>query len=191
MLFGCDQIMFGGQETMKMLKKLTALLLAGVMAMALLTACGGEAAAPGKSAAEQAEDAMMVAMNGVLGGAYKNDEAMKNVARKAITDNVAEDGKAKAFIDGDEAEHVVWMIFPADKEGYALGLTAEQVAQLKDPKFAQEYAESMKDSIPKEDLETAKKTIDAMGIGAVTKNGKTYIAVAAKMNPDAFKGAGE
>ena len=176
---------------MKMLKKLTALLLAGIMAMALLTACGGEAAAPGKSAAEQAEDAMMVAMNGVLGGAYKNDEAMKNVARKAIADNVGEDGKVKAITGGDEEEYVFWMIFPADEKGYALGLTAEQVAQLKDPKFAQEYAESIKAVVSNEYLEAAKKTIDAMGIGAVTKNGKTYIAVAAKMNPDAFKGAGE
>lgn len=78
---------------MKMLKKMAALLLVGVMALALLTACGDEA--PAKSTAEQAEDAMILALNQSMETDFKNDEAMKNVARKAITDKVGDDGKVK------------------------------------------------------------------------------------------------
>lgn len=166
---------------MKMLKKMAALLLAGVMAMALLTACGDEA--PAKSAAEQAEDAMILTMNQVIGTEFKNDEAMKNVARKAITDKVGEDGKVVnggIFGVDQENKNVMWVIYPdVDHEGNALGLTAEQVAQLKDPKFAQDLAQDMVATFGgKDKLEAMKKTIEVMGVGAVTKNGKTYIAIA-------------
>lgn len=164
---------------MKMLKKMAALLLAGVMAMALLTACGDEA--PAKSAAEQAEDAMFIAFNQAIGTEFKNDEAMKNVARKAITDNVGEDGKVvngKIF-GADQEKNMMWVIYPdVDHEGTALGITAEQVAQLKDPKFAQDLAQDMVNTFGKDTLEAMKKTIEVMGVGAVTKNGKTYIAIA-------------
>ena len=126
---------------MKMLKKMAALLLAGVMALALLTACGDEA--PAKSAAEQAEDAMFIAFNQAIGTEFKNDEAMKNVARKAITDNVGEDGKVvngKIF-GADQENKVMCVIFPADRST-ALGFTADQVAQMKDPAFTKAFVES-------------------------------------------------
>lgn len=42
---------------MKMLKKMAALLLVGVMALALLTACGDEA--PSKSFAQQVEELLL------------------------------------------------------------------------------------------------------------------------------------
>ncbi len=56
------------------------------MALALLTACGDEA--PAKSTAEQAEDAMTIAINQSLEADFKNDETLKNLARKAIADRV-------------------------------------------------------------------------------------------------------
>lgn len=170
---------------MKMLKKMAALLLAGVMALALLTACGDEA--PAKSAAEQAEDAMFIAFNQAIGTEFKNDEAMKNVARKAITDNVGEDGKVKdGFMVDDQENKVMWVIYPDfDHEGTALGITAEQVAQLKDPKFAQDLAQDMVNTFGKDTLEAMKKTIEVMGVGAVTKNGKTYIAIAVTLKATA------
>ena len=49
---------------MKMLKKMAALLLAGVMAMALLTACGEDSA---PSFGKQVEDAAIKAVNTALG----------------------------------------------------------------------------------------------------------------------------
>ena len=162
---------------MKMLKKMAALLLAGVMAMALLTACGDEA--PAKSTAEQAEDAMILALNQSMETDFKNDEAMKNVARKAITDKVGDDGKVKdGFLVVDRENKVMCMIFPAD-QSTALGLTAEQVAQMKDPAFTKAFVESFRNASNMDDDDV--KKINAIGVGAVTKGDKTYIAIAVKV----------
>ena len=162
---------------MKMLKKMAALLLVGVMALALLTACGDEA--PAKSAAEQAEDAMFIAFNQAIGTEFKNDEAMKNVARKAITDRVEEDGKFKdGFMVVDQENKVMCVIFPADRST-ALGFTADQVAQMKDPAFTKAFVESFRNAFNMDDDDV--KKINAIGVGAVTKGDKTYIAVAVKV----------
>ena len=158
---------------MKMLKKMAALLLAGVMALALFTACGDEA--PAKSTAEQAEDAMILALNQSM------ETAMKNVARKAITDKVGDDGKVKdGFLVVDRENKVMCMIFPAD-QSTALGLTAEQVAQMKDPAFTKAFVDSFRgaSNLTKDDV----ARIKAIGVGAVTKGDKTYVAFAATIQP--------
>ena len=66
---------------MKMLKKMAALLLAGVMAMALLTACGDEA--PSKSFAQQTEETVFSFYSKAL-GVEKNDADMKKLAEKTL-----------------------------------------------------------------------------------------------------------
>ena len=66
---------------MKMLKKMAALLLAGVMAMALLTACGDEA--PSKSMADQAADVAFGAMKQAT-GIQVNDADLKKLAESKI-----------------------------------------------------------------------------------------------------------
>lgn len=162
---------------MKMLKKMAALLLVGVMALALLTACGDEA--PAKSTAEQAEDAMILALNQSLEADFKNDEAMKNVARKAITDKVGDDGKVKdGFLVVDQENKVMCVIFPADRST-ARGFTADQVAQMKDPAFTKAFVESFRNASNMDDDDV--KKINAIGVGAVTKGDKTYIAIAVKV----------
>lgn len=162
---------------MKMLKKMAALLLAGVMALALFTACGDEA--PAKSTAEQAEDALTIAINQSLEADFKNDETLKNFARKAIADRVEEDGKIKdGFMVVDQENKVVCMIFPAD-QSTALGFTADQVAQMKDPAFTKAFVESFRKASGMDDDDV--KKINAIGVGAVTKGDKTYIAIAVKV----------
>ena len=164
---------------MKMLKKMAALLLAGVMAMALLTACGDEA--PAKSTAEQAEDAMILALNQSLEADFKNDETLKNLARKAIADRVEEDGKFKdGFMVVDQENKVMCVIFPADRST-ALGFTADQVAQMKDPAFTKAFVDSFRgaSNLTKDDV----ARIKAIGVGAVTKGDKTYVAFAATIQP--------
>lgn len=154
---------------------MAALLLVGVMALALFTACGDEA--PAKSTAEQAEDAMILALNQSMETDFKNDEAMKNVARKAITDKVGDDGKVKdGFLVVDRENKVMCMIFPAD-QSTALGLTAEQVAQMKDPAFVDSFRGAS--NLTKDDV----ARIKAIGVGAVTKGDKTYVAFAATIQP--------
>lgn len=166
---------------MKMLKKMAALLLVGVMALALLTACGDEA--PAKSTAEQAEDALTIAINQSMGTDFKNDETLKNFARKAIADRVEEDGKIKdGFMVVDQENKVVCMIFPAD-QSTALGFTADQVAQMKDPAFTKAFVESFRKTSGMKDDEV--KKIKAFGVGAVTKGDKTYVAIAVTAIQDA------
>ena len=65
---------------MKMLKKMAALLLAGVMAMALLTACGDDSA---PSFAQKTEDAAFGAMKQAT-GIQVNDADLKKLAESKI-----------------------------------------------------------------------------------------------------------
>ena len=75
---------------MKKLKKFAALLLVGVMALALLTACGGG----GSGEDAQAEASVMTAINGKRTAAAKldNDAERKAVASQNIDDYVAKHG---------------------------------------------------------------------------------------------------
>ena len=168
---------------MKMLKKMAALLLAGVMAMALLTACGDEA--PAKSTAEQAEDAMTIAINQSMGTDFKNDESLKNVARKMIADNVGEDGQVVKYYTQIENGACILLFAPtADNKGIAaIGLTNEQVASMKDPAFTKAFVEAFRKSTNMKEDDV--KKIKALGVGAVTKGDKTYIAFAVTAIQDA------
>ena len=74
---------------MKMLKKMAALLLAGVMALALLTACGDEA--PSKSFAQQVEETAFEAMKQST-GIQVNDADLKKLAESKIDQINMEDG---------------------------------------------------------------------------------------------------
>jgi len=166
---------------MKMLKKMAALLLAGVMALALLTACGDEA--PAKSTAEQAEDAMTIAINQSMGTDFKNDESLKNAARKMIADNVGEDGKVEKFYDQIEGGACILLFTPTADGIAAIGFTNEQVAAMKDPAFTKAFVEAFRKASNMEDDDV--KRIKAFGVGAVTKGDKTYVAVAVTAIQDA------
>ena len=89
---------------MKMLKKMAALLLAGVMAMALLTACGDEA--PSKSFAQQTEETVFSFYSKAL-GVEKNDADMKKLAEKTLG-YIDEDGVVtihEDMVDSGKPEH--------------------------------------------------------------------------------------
>ena len=72
---------------MKMLKKMAALLLAGVMALALLTACGDNSA---PSFAQTAEEKMFAVLSEST-GLKENDTEMKNLAAQTL--DKIKDGK--------------------------------------------------------------------------------------------------
>lgn len=166
---------------MKMLKKMAALLLAGVMALALLTACGDEA--PAKSTAEQAEDAMTIAINQSMGTDFKNDESLKNAARKMVADNVGEDGKVKEYYTRIEDGACILLFTPTADGIAAIGFTNEQVAAMKDPAFTKAFVEAFRKASNMEDDDV--KRIKAFGVGSVTKGDKTYVAIAVTTIQDA------
>ena len=66
---------------MKKMKRLVAVLLAGIMALAMLTACGGTPGTPGSSEFEtKVEQAYMAKLNETFGVNFNNDDAIKKLA---------------------------------------------------------------------------------------------------------------
>lgn len=172
---------------MKMLKKMAALLLAGVMAMALLTACGEDST---PSFGKQVEDATIKTFNAAIGehSALTNDSALRAQAAQLL-ENVDADGKIetqksiklpKKLEDmgyGKEITMVVatkdlnkilsGKVGPNDKVD-AIKVTAEELAKLQNPQ-----ANGVADVIGQYNAE-----IIAVGVATKTINGNTYMAVA-------------
>lgn len=172
---------------MKMLKKMAALLLAGVMAMALLTACGEEA--PSKSFAQQVEETAFEAMKQST-GIQVNDADLKKLAESKIDQINMEDGtfNFKNALDMQalmkeiqelkdvhaEINVKASMPFPesvvtTDKPYKVLEVTPENIGDV-----AKIVAKMGKlNSIENDGLK-----VNKLGIVAKTVNGKTYVAVA-------------
>lgn len=169
---------------MKMLKKMAALLLAGVMAMALLTACGDDST---PSFGKQVEDATIKTFNVAIGenSALTNDSALRAQAAQLL-ENVDADGKIEAqksiklpkdMSYGKEITMVVatkdlnkilsGKVGPNDKVD-AIKVTAEELAKLQNPQ-----ANGLADVIGQYNAE-----IIAVGVATKTINGNTYMAVA-------------
>ena len=68
---------------MKKMKRLVAVLLAGIMTLAMLTACGGGSSTP-TSDVDKAEALYMDAYNAALGTDYKNDAELKKLAKTVL-----------------------------------------------------------------------------------------------------------
>lgn len=169
---------------MKMLKKMAALLLAGVMALALLTACGDDST---PSFGKQVEDATIKTFNVAIGenSALTNDSALRAQAAQLL-ENVDADGKIEAqksiklpkdMSYGKEITMVVATkdlnkilsdkVGPNDKVD-AIKVTAEELAKLQNPQ-----ANGLADVIGQYNAE-----IIAVGVATKTINGNTYMAVA-------------
>lgn len=169
---------------MKMLKKMAALLLVGVMALALLTACGEDST---PSFGKQVEDATIKTFNAAIGenSALTNDSALRAQAAQLL-ENVDADGKIEAqksiklpkdMSYGKEITMVVatkdlnkilsGKVGPNDKVD-AIKVTAEELAKLQNPQ-----ANGVADVIGQYNAE-----IIAVGVATKTINGNTYMAVA-------------
>ena len=69
------------ESNMKKMKRLVAVLLAGIMALAMLTACGGTPSTPSSSEFEKkVEQAYMAKLNETFGVNFNNDDAIKKLA---------------------------------------------------------------------------------------------------------------
>lgn len=168
-------------------KKIAALLLAGVMALALFTACGDEA--PSKSFAQQVEETAFEAMKQST-GIQVNDADLKKLAESKIDQINMEDGtfNFKNALDMQalmeeikelkdmHAEINVKAAMPfhesvvtTDKPYKVLEVTPENIGDV-----AKIVAKMGKlNSIENDGLK-----VNKLGIVAKTVNGKTYVAVA-------------
>lgn len=174
---------------MKMLKKMAALLLAGVMALALLTACGDDST---PSFAQKAEDATFASIKAAT-GIQVNDADLKKLAESKIDLIDTEKGTfdyQKSYSTEDSEKFLadlkstgkgsMTMALPLMKDGKmqngtyeVMEITADNIGSLNQgtdtmhdllDKMASAYGMSIK--------------ITKIGVAAKTVNGKTYAAIA-------------
>ena len=174
---------------MKMLKKMAALLLAGVMAMALLTACGEDST---PSFAQKAEDATFASIKAAT-GIQVNDADLKKLAESKIDLIDTEKGTfdyKKSYSTEDSEKFLadlkstgkgsMTMALPLMKDGKmqngtyeVMEITADNIGSLN------QGTDTMHDLLEKMASANGMSIkITKIGVAAKTVNGKTYAAIA-------------
>ena len=155
---------------MKMFKRFAAALLAGVMVLAMLTACGGGSFTP-TSDVEKAEALYMDAFNTALGTNYENDADLEKLAKQVLDDSLNEDGNLKngkgmIFSEdaGNSVYRVVTILAQQGNKKVPYGITSEELAN--------------KDKVIVNVDDTTKKVTTGLAVGAVKKGDKVYVAIA-------------
>lgn len=158
---------------MKKMKRLVAVLLAGIMVLAMLTACGCGSSTP-TSDVEKAEALYMDAYNTALGADYKNDAELKNQAKQFLEENLDEAGTLK--IDGKmtvtKKDGKVWttvtILAQPGNKNVPYGITSEELANML----------ANKDNVIVNVDATTKQSATGLAVGAVKKGDKIYVAIA-------------
>lgn len=171
---------------MKKIKRLAAVLLAGIMALALLTACGGSD--PGNPEFDvKVESAYLDALNKKLGKTFDNDAAIKELAVTHVAENSGADsltGSARCKTEGSEKTVVrqVQLCFDvrkSTKENYVpLFYEAAKTEAIKaNNTNVQVLLRTVNKEIANADKNGITLELTALGVGARTIGGKTYVAI--------------
>ena len=153
---------------MKKMKRLVAVLLAGIMVLAMLTACGGGLSTP-TSDVEKAEALYMDAFNTALGTNYENNNTeLKDQAKQVLDTNLNDNGTLKS--DGK-------MTVTTKKEGKLLTVVTI-LAQKNAPYGITSEELANKDKVIVNVDDTTKKITTGLAVGAVKKGDKVYVAIA-------------
>ena len=171
---------------MKKLKRLAAVLLAGIMALALFTACSDSD--PGNPEFDpKVESAYLDALNKTFKTSFENDDAIRALAVTHITEKSGADsltGRARCKTDGDETTVVRQVQLCYDTKSskpdafvplfYEAAKTAAIKANSTNVRALlrtvnEEIANAKKNGITLE--------LTALGVGAKTIGGKTYVAI--------------
>ena len=168
---------------MKKLTKLTSLLLAGIMALAMLTACGGigNDAATAKFEAK-VEQAYMAELNKTF-GEFKNDAAIKKLAVKHIEAMASKETLSKEDLWAEEKlteKTQNWVMICYDVKQN----TGKYVTSSYEADNAETITPNQKSIDAFLNLAQMKRgqvgntaKFTALGVGAKTINGKTYVAI--------------
>ena len=171
---------------MKKIKRLAAVLLAGIMALALFTACSDSD--PGNPDFDaKVERAYLDALNKTFGTSFKNDDAIRALAVTHITEKHGADsltGSARCKTEGDEKTVVRQVQLCYDTKSSkpdafvplfyeaaaAQTITANRLnVQVLLRTVNKERGGAEKNGI--------KLELTALGVGAKTIGGKTYVAI--------------
>ena len=153
---------------MKMFKRFAAALLAGIMVLAMLTACGGGLSTP-TSDVEKAEALYMDAFNTALGTNYENNNTeLKDQAKQVLDTNLNDDGTLKSdgkmTVTTKKDGKLLTVVTILAQKNAPYGITSEELAN--------------KDKVIVNVDDTTKKITTGLAVGAVKKGDKIYVAIA-------------
>lgn len=172
---------------MKKLKRLAAVLLAGIMALALFTACS-DSSDPGNPEFDpKVESAYLDALNNTFGTSFENDADIKRLAIEHIEEKHGADsltGEMLYKTDGDgkttvRLVQICYDVRKSTKENYVpLFYEAAKTAAIK---ANSTNVRALLRTV-NEEIANAKKNgrtleLTALGVGARTIGGKTYVAI--------------
>lgn len=168
---------------MKKLKRLAAVLLAGIMALALFTACSDSD--PGNPEFDpKVESAYLAALNNTFGTSFENDADIKRLAIEHIEEKHGADSLTGEMLwktegDGKTMVRQVLLCYKGVEGTFVpLFYEAANTPNITPDKMSLRtlyYA-------VKQEIEVAKKNgitleLTALGVGAKTIGGKTYVAI--------------
>lgn len=169
------------ESNMKKMKRLVAVLLAGIMALAMLTACSGGGAP--QSVEDQVADIYQSAMNAVYGTELSNDSTLAAMSKVALNSNMNDagviTGSDMVFSEPDSAGKVIVTLISDE------GMTSAEVQKMiDDPDTVKAYINLIKLEMENKlgasyDIYVAmmRAAIARMGTGAVKKGDNYYVAV--------------
>ena len=166
---------------MKKMKRLVAVLLAGIMVLAMLTACGGTGndAATAKFEAS-VEQAYMAKLNETYGKKFENDADIKKsavdyIGEMAGKENLGQNDLWKVEKLDEKTQNVVMICYDVTEKGYVMSSYEADKAETITPNETTIKAFLSLARMKAHASNTAKFT--ALGVGAKTINGKTYVAI--------------
>ena len=192
---------------MKMFKRFAAALLAGVMVLAMLTACGGGA---GGSSSNEIESKVLQYLNTVKGTSYSNNADLQSKVR-AVLAKTDDTGVIKAedvpyvqngqgenaqymqcvsdFDPNEEAKTVSFVMYVFDPDPNKVGemltpVTKDNLKNVKPLEVNDEFKAKLNESLEDATPGTPSgyfSNMKAVGVATYTaSNGKTYIGIAMK-----------
>ena len=175
---------------MKKIKRFAAVLLAGIMALALLTACSdpGNPGNPGNPEFDaKVESAYLAALNKTFGTSFKNDDAIRALAVTHITEKHGADsltGSARCKTEGDEKTVVRQVQLCYDTKSSkpnAFVPLFYEAAAAQTITANRLNVQALLSTVNKErggaDKNGITLELTALGVGAKTIGGKTYVAI--------------
>ena len=171
---------------MKKIKRLAAVLLAGIMALALLTACGGSDSGNPEFDAK-VESAYLAALNKAFKTSFENDDAIRALAVTHIRENSGADsltGSARCKTEGSEKTVVRQVQLCYDTKSSkpdAFVPLFYQAAAAQTITANRLNVQALLNTVNKGlgNAEENGRTLEltALGVGAKTIGGKTYVAI--------------
>lgn len=171
---------------MKTIKHLAAVLLAGIMALALLTACSGSDAGNPEFDAK-VESAYLAALNKTFGTSFENDDAIRALAVTHIAEKSGADsltGSARCKTEGDKKTVVRQVQLCYDTKSskpdafvplfYEAAAAQTITANRLNVQALLHTVNKERDGAEENGITLE---LTALGVGAKTIGGKTYVAI--------------